>query len=37
VFEQTSDSPEQLAKHLGLDHVDTAPDDIAALFLSKRG
>ena len=37
VFEQTVDSPEQLATHLGLDRVDTAPDDIAALFLSKRG
>ncbi|MCB1705963.1 MAG: SpoIIE family protein phosphatase [Halioglobus sp.] len=37
VFEETSDSPEQLAKHLGLDHVETAPDDIAALFVIKRG
>ncbi len=36
VFEQTTDSPEQLATHLGLDHVDTAPDDIAALFVIKR-
>jgi serine phosphatase RsbU (regulator of sigma subunit) len=37
VFEQTADSPEQLATRLGLDSVDTAPDDIAALFISKRG
>jgi serine phosphatase RsbU (regulator of sigma subunit) len=37
VFEQSADSPAALATHLGLDHVDTAPDDIAALFVSKRG
>lgn len=37
VFEQTSDSPEELVTKLGLDQVDTAPDDIAALFISKRG
>lgn len=37
VFEQTSESPEQLVTRLGLDRVDTAPDDIAALFISKRG
>ncbi len=37
VFEQTSESPEQLATRLGLDRVETAPDDIAALFISKRG
>ena len=37
VFEQTADSPEQLVTRLGLDQVDTAPDDIAALFISKRG
>jgi len=36
VFAQTADSPEQLTIHLGLDRVETAPDDIAALFLSKR-
>lgn len=36
VFEQTTDSPEQLVAHLGLDRVDAAPDDIAALFVSKR-
>tara|TARA_R110002049_G_scaffold134756_11_gene294318 strand:+ start:1509 stop:2693 length:1185 start_codon:yes stop_codon:yes gene_type:complete len=36
VFEQTTDSPDQLASHLGLDHVETAPDDIAALFVIKR-
>ena len=37
VFEQTADSPEQLVTRLGLDRVETAPDDIAALFISKRG
>lgn len=37
VFEQTTDSPEELVTHLGLDRVETAPDDIAALFISKRG
>ena len=37
VFDQTAESPEQLVTHLGLDHVKTAPDDIAALFVRKRG
>ena len=37
VFGQTADSPEELLTHLGLDRVETAPDDIAALFVSKRG
>jgi sigma-B regulation protein RsbU (phosphoserine phosphatase) len=37
VFERTADSPEELVIHLGLDRVKTAPDDIAALFVSKRG
>lgn len=37
VFEQTADSPADLVTRLGLDTVDTAPDDIAALFLSKQG
>ena len=37
VFEQTSESPEELVTRLGLDQVETAPDDIAALFISKRG
>ena len=37
VFEQTADSPDELVTRLGLDRVDTAPDDIAALFISKRG
>lgn len=37
VFEQTSNSPEELVTRLGLDRVETAPDDIAALFVSKRG
>jgi serine phosphatase RsbU (regulator of sigma subunit) len=36
VFEQTFESPEQLVTRLGLDRVETAPDDIAALFISKR-
>jgi len=36
VFEQTSESPEQLVTRLGLDRVETAPDDIAALFINKR-
>jgi len=36
VFEQTGDSPEKLVTYLGLDRVETAPDDIAALFVSKR-
>ncbi len=37
VFEQAADTPEELVTRLGLDRVDTAPDDIAALFISKRG
>ena len=37
VFEQTSESPDQLVTRLGLDRVETAPDDIAALFINKRG
>lgn len=37
VFEQTANSPEELVTRLGLDRVETAPDDIAALFISKRG
>lgn len=37
VFEQSVDSPDELVTRLGLDHVETAPDDIAALFLNKRG
>lgn len=37
VFEQAADSPEELVTRLGLDKVETAPDDIAALFLIKRG
>lgn len=36
VFAQTSESPGQLVTRLGLDRVETAPDDIAALFISKR-
>jgi len=37
VFEQTAESPDQLVTHLGLDHMAAAPDDIAALFVCKRG
>jgi sigma-B regulation protein RsbU (phosphoserine phosphatase) len=37
VFEKTAESPLELVSRLGLDTVDTAPDDIAALFISKRG
>ncbi len=37
VFEQTANTPGELVTRLGLDKVETAPDDIAALFLSKRG
>ena len=37
VFEHTAGSPEQLAIRLGLDRVAAAPDDIAALFVTKRG
>ena len=37
VFEQGAESPTALAARLGLDTVETAPDDIAALFVSKRG
>jgi serine phosphatase RsbU (regulator of sigma subunit) len=36
VFSKTADSPEDLVAQLGLDSADTAPDDIAALFVSKR-
>lgn len=37
VFEQSAETPEELVTRLGLDKVETAPDDIAALFISKRG
>jgi len=37
VFEQAADSPDEMVTRLGLDRVETAPDDIAALFLHKRG
>jgi len=36
VFEQASDTPDELVTRLGLDRVEMAPDDIAALFLIKR-
>ncbi|MEP5568913.1 MAG: SpoIIE family protein phosphatase [Halioglobus sp.] len=36
VFAETANSPEEMVTRLGLDQVDTAPDDIAALFISKR-
>jgi serine phosphatase RsbU (regulator of sigma subunit) len=37
VFEKSADTPLELVTRLGLDKVETAPDDIAALFVSKRG
>lgn len=36
VFRREDESPASLVTRLGLDSVETAPDDIAALFLSKR-
>jgi hypothetical protein len=36
VFAQTADTPEELGSRLGLEGAATAPDDIAALFVSKR-
>ena len=36
VFAETANSPEEMVTRLGLDQVGTAPDDIAALFISKR-
>jgi phosphoserine phosphatase RsbU/P len=36
-FEQVAESPEAMVLRLGLDKVDVAPDDIAALFITKRG
>lgn len=37
IFEQAAESPEQLVTRLGLDREEPAPDDIAALFIHKRG
>jgi len=37
VFERTGGSPRALELDLGLDHVKAAPDDIAALYIRKRG
>ncbi len=37
VFQRSARSPAELVARLGLDTAETAPDDIAALFLSKRG
>ncbi|PLW82860.1 response regulator receiver protein [Kineobactrum sediminis] len=36
VFEESAESPEDIVTRLGLNRVETAPDDIAALFISKR-
>ena len=36
VFTRRADTPQELVSRLGLDSADTAPDDIAALFLTKR-
>jgi serine phosphatase RsbU (regulator of sigma subunit) len=35
LFSQSFDSPEQIVRQLGLDRVDSAPDDIAALFVGR--
>jgi serine phosphatase RsbU (regulator of sigma subunit) len=35
LFSQSFDSPEQIVSRLGLDGVDSAPDDIAALFVGR--
>jgi len=37
VFQRSAESPADIVTCLGLDKVETAPDDIAALFLSKGG
>jgi serine phosphatase RsbU (regulator of sigma subunit) len=37
LFSAAADSPETLVHRLGLDNTEAAPDDIAALFVSKRG
>lgn len=37
VFAEAADSPEQVVVQLGLDKVNAAPDDIAALFIGKVG
>jgi phosphoserine phosphatase RsbU/P len=37
VFDEAADSPEQVVVQLGLDRVNAAPDDIAALFIGKAG
>lgn len=36
-FGQEAESPEAMVSRLGLHEVDVAPDDIAALFITKRG
>ncbi|MEE4279674.1 MAG: SpoIIE family protein phosphatase [Halieaceae bacterium] len=36
VFARTAESPDELVARLGLDSAASAPDDIAALFVSKR-
>ncbi|TXS92692.1 SpoIIE family protein phosphatase [Parahaliea maris] len=35
-FDHEAETPEAMVDRLGLDHVEVAPDDIAALFISKR-
>ena len=35
VFDSAADSPEQVVRQLGLDKVSDAPDDIAAMFISR--
>jgi serine phosphatase RsbU (regulator of sigma subunit) len=36
VFSRTAETPDELVSRLGLDRAGSAPDDIAALFVSKR-
>ncbi|WP_241262994.1 PP2C family protein-serine/threonine phosphatase [Parahaliea mediterranea] len=36
-FDREAESPEAMVSRLGLHEVDVAPDDIAALFITKRG
>lgn len=36
VFARSADTPQELVTQLGLDSAEAAPDDIAALFVSKR-
>jgi hypothetical protein len=35
-FSHGFETPMQISRRLGLDHIDTIPDDIAALYLERR-